>query len=79
MLTSSIVSVDSSRVYKPKASQVGLLSTAISKIGDSSFVSKSRESSNISPVKMRLFRDSSPKQSTKGLNGVVVGEYQYYM
>ena len=61
MLSSSIVSVDSSKVYKPKTSQVGLLSTAISKLGDSSIVSKSRESTNMSPVRMRLFRDSSPK------------------
>ncbi|CAD8073006.1 unnamed protein product [Paramecium sonneborni] len=74
MLTSSIVSVDSSKVYKPKSSQVGMLSTAISKLGDSSFVSRSKESTNMSPLRMRLFRDSSPKQ-TKGLQGVVVGEY----
>ncbi|CAD8081877.1 unnamed protein product [Paramecium sonneborni] len=74
MLTQSKVSVESSKVIKPKTSQIGLLSTAISKIGDSNLTTKTRESNNMSPVKMRLFRDSSPKQS-KGLQGIVVGEY----
>ncbi|CAK80299.1 unnamed protein product (macronuclear) [Paramecium tetraurelia] len=74
MLTQSILSVESSKVYKPKTSQIGLLSTAISKLGDSNYTTKTRESTNMSPVRMRLFRDSSPKQS-KGLQGVVVGEY----
>ncbi|CAD8161262.1 unnamed protein product [Paramecium pentaurelia] len=74
MFTQSIVSLESSKVYKPKNSQIGVLSTAISKIGHSNFTTKTRESTNMSPVRMRIFRDSSPKQS-KGLQGIVVGEY----
>ncbi|CAD8080467.1 unnamed protein product [Paramecium sonneborni] len=74
MLSQSIVSIQSSKVCKPKTSQIGLLSTSISKIGDSNLTTKTKESNNMSPVKMRLFKDQSPKQS-KGLQGIIVGEY----
>ncbi|CAD8150371.1 unnamed protein product [Paramecium octaurelia] len=74
MFAQSFASLESSKVNKPKKSQLGMLSTAISKIGESNYTTKTSQSTNMSPVRMRIFRDSSPKQS-KGLQGVVVGEY----
>lgn len=72
-----MISLDSSKIHKT-TNQMGLLSTAISKLGDSSFVAKSKlNTANTSPLRMRLFRDSPNK--VKGLEGLVAGEYQYNM
>ncbi|CAD8071292.1 unnamed protein product [Paramecium primaurelia] len=73
MLNSSIYSNENNSAIKTKGNQAHLLSTAISKLGDSSFKSRNQESKNISPVRLRLFRDS-PK-TYKGLEGCVVGQY----
>ncbi|CAD8168647.1 unnamed protein product [Paramecium octaurelia] len=73
MLNSSIYSNESNSAVKIKGNSTHLLSTAISKLGDSSFKSRNQESKNISPVRLRLFRDS-PK-TYKGLEGCVVGQY----
>ncbi|CAD8062628.1 unnamed protein product [Paramecium primaurelia] len=73
MLNSSIYSNENNSAIKTKGNQAHLLSTAISKLGDSSFKSRIQDSKNISPVRLRLFRDS-PK-TYKGLEGCVVGQY----
>lgn len=74
MNNSSMISLEASKVHKT-SNQMGLLSTAISKLGDSSFIAKSKQTTtNASPVRMRLFRDSPNK--VKGLEGFAVGEYQ---
>ncbi|CAD8079019.1 unnamed protein product [Paramecium sonneborni] len=73
MLNSSIYSAEKSSTLKTKGNQAHQLSTAISKFGDSSLKSKNQEQKNISPVKLRLFRDS-PK-TYKGLEGCIVGQY----
>ncbi|CAD8100258.1 unnamed protein product [Paramecium sonneborni] len=75
--TSSINLGDSSKVYK-QSNQLGILSTAISKIGnaDHSFHKgiKAANTTNVSPVRMRLFRES-PERKQRGLDGLVVGEF----
>ncbi|CAD8073986.1 unnamed protein product [Paramecium sonneborni] len=73
MLNSSIYSSGSNSAVKTKGNQAHLLSTAISKLGDSSFKQRNSDQKNISPVRLRLFRDS-PK-TYKGLEGCVVGDY----
>ncbi|KAM3131281.1 hypothetical protein pb186bvf_016599 [Paramecium bursaria] len=74
MQTSNIY-LDSSK-YQKQTSNIGLLSTAISKLGDSSIVGKSRVAgtTNVSPVRMRLFRES-PQRKQQGLDGFVVGNF----
>lgn len=77
MLNTSGINIESNKAYK-SSNQLGILSTAISKIGslDHSLNKNMKPSNttNTSPVRMRLFRES-PERKTKGLEGLVVGEY----
>ena len=63
--TSSINLGDTSKVYK-QSNQLGILSTAISKIGNADHNLhkgvKAANTTNVSPVRMRLFRESPERK-----------------